>query len=475
VTVPASSQHLPVQSTGSERDGSEAAAQSSSMRLPAVDFVIAYCVLLLCIPSRLVFGPLGSGGTPAGLAGVGALVWWLFATVSGQNPVRGLTPLRISLTALTGAVLAAYANGTSGGWYAPPSVRQSTDDLFDLVQPNVDQIAAAMTTTADRGLLIYAGWLGITLLTAEGLRSWTDLHLLTTWLVWLGAIVAAIGIVQFFTGLDISRFFSIIPGLSSRSDFGFVSSRSILNRPSSTATHPIEFGVVLAALLPLALHRALIRWGAKLVVPPAVAIGVATFMSVSRSAILLTILAFAVLLLGWSWRWRRRAFMLTPVFVVGLRLAIPGLVGTIVSLFRNIGNDPSVTGRTDDYHVVFWLYHDHEIFGRGLFTFVPRYYRILDNQYLMFLLELGLVGLAAALLLFGTGFFSARSAYRRAATFESRHLGLALSGSILGLAVIYGTFDALGFAMAAGLTFLLIGMAGAARRFAFEDRAETPA
>jgi polysaccharide biosynthesis protein PslJ len=221
----------------------------------------------------------------------------------------------------------------------------------------------------------------------------------------------------------------------------------------------------------LALHRALIRWGSKLVVPPAGAIAVAAFMSVSRSAILVVILAIATLLLGWSWSWRRRALLLAPAFIIGLRLAIPGLVGTIISLFRNIGNDPSVTGRTADYHVVLWLYHDHEIFGRGLFTFVPRYYRILDNQYLMLLLELGLVGLAATLLLFGTGFLSARSAHRRASTAEARHFGLALSGSILGLAVVYGTFDAFGFPMAAGLTFLLIGMAGAARRLALEDRA----
>lgn len=470
--MPTASQRHPVPSPGSEREGAEAAG--SPLRLPAVGFVIAYCVLLLCIPSRLVLGPLGSAGTPAGLAGVGALVWWLFATVAGQNPVRGLTPLRVSLAALTGAVLAAYANGTSGGWYAPPSVRQSTDDLFDLVQPNVDQIAAAMITTADRGLLIYAGWLGITLLTAEGLRSWKDLHLLTTWVVWLGAVVAALGVIQFFTGVNISRFF-IIPGLSASSDFGFVSSRSILNRPSSTATHPIEFGVVLAALLPLALHRSICRWGAKLVAPPTALIAVAVFMSVSRSAILVTIISFVVLMLGWSWEWRRRALLLAPVFIVTLRVAIPGLVGTIFSLFRNVGNDPSVTGRTDDYGVVMWLFHDHEVFGRGLFTFVPRFYRILDNQYLMFMLELGFVGLVAAIVLFLAGFFSARSAFRHAAAAESRHLGLALSGSILGMAVTYVTFDAWGFPMAAGLTFLLLGMAGAAWRLARDDRQEAAA
>lgn len=446
-----------------------AVTASSPLRLPAIGFVLTYVVLLLAIPSRLVIGQLGSGGTPAGMVGVCALVWWTFATVAGQNPVRGLTPLRLGLGALTVAVLAAYANGTGSGWYAPPSTRQSTDDLYDLVLPNVDQIAVAMVSTADRGLLTFAGWLGIALLTAEGLRSWRDLRLLTSWVTWLGALVAAIGVVQFFTGVNISGLFSI-PGLSSSSDFGFVSSRSALNRPSSTATHPIEFGVVLAALLPLALHRTILGWGSKLVVPPAVVIALAVFMSVSRSAILVSVLAFTVIALGWPARWRLRALVLAPVFLVVLRTAIPGLVGTIVSLFRNLGNDPSVTGRTDDYDVVFRLFHDHELLGRGMFTFVPRYYRILDNQYLMFMLELGIVGLLAAGLMFLTGIHSARTAFRHADHSEDRHLGLVLSGSITGMAVTYVTFDAWGFPMAAGLTFLLVGMAGAAGRFAREDQ-----
>lgn len=441
----------------------------SPLRLPAVVFIVAYTALLLLVPSRLVFSPLGSAGSPAGLAGVGALVWWLFATVAGTNPVRGFTRLRVAVLVLSAAVLAAYANGNAHGWYAPPSVRQSTDDLYDLILPNVDAITGTMTSAADRGLLAFAGWMGVVLLTSEGLRSWRDLELLVTWLAGFGCVFAGIGVTEFFTGVNLAAYISI-PGLSSNGSYGGTLSRSILNRPSSTAIHPIEYGVVLSGIFPLVLHRTIYRWGRKLVLLPTALVSAAAFMSVSRSAVLGLIVAFVVLFAGWPARWRLKTLWIVPLSLGTLRVAVPGLVGTIVSLFRNLFSDPSVTGRTDDYGAVMWLFHDHEIFGRGLFTFVPRYYRILDNQYLMSMVELGLVGLGACVLFFLVGFSCARTGRRYAADQRSQHLGLALSASVLGIAVTYLTFDAWGFPMAAGLTFLLIGMAGAACRLAGEDR-----
>jgi O-antigen ligase len=154
--------------------------------------------------------------------------------------------------------------------------------------------------------------------------------------------------------------------------------------------------------------------------------------------------------------------MMAPVVLIGLRIALPGVLGTITSLFSNFGNDPSVSGRTDDYDIVWRVFLENPYFGRGLFTFVPRYYRILDNQLLMVMLELGAVGLLAFLGLVIVSIFSARGARRRAPDAEHHHLGLAISASIAGVAASYATFDAWGFPMAAGVTFVLIGLAGAA-------------
>lgn len=443
------------------------------LRLPASGFVVLYAVLLLLIPSQLIFRPLGAPGTPANLLGVCALIWWGAATVGGINPVRRFTPTRITVGLFSTAVLASYASGMLQGWYAPPDVRQETDEFWTLVPPTVVETTEAMMTAADRGLLSCAAWMGIVLLASEGLRSWRDLELVVEWMVWLGAGVASIGILQFVTGLNIAAFF-VVPGLSANAEFGAVAARSVLNRVSATAVHPIEYGVVLAGLLPLAMHVMIRRWGRPLAMVPTVLIFVGCFMSVSRSAVLVVLVAVVVLLVGWPARWRINALLVMPVAVVGLRLVVPGLVGTLVSLFKNVFNDPSITGRTSDYGVVLGVMDDSPWFGRGLFTFVPRYYRIVDNQYLMFVVELGLVGLLAVAVFLVAAFVQAQAAHHRAREAASRDVSLALSASVAGVLVSLLTFDALGFPMAAGLMMLLVGLAGASWRLATVEDPASP-
>ena len=442
--------------------------------LPAVIFVIGYAALRLCLPSQLVVRPLGAAGSPASLWGICALVWWIVSTARGSNPVRGLTGIRLGFGALTLAVLIAYAAGNLNGWYAPPSIRQATDEFWTLLPARVVEITDTMVSAADRGLMSFAGWLGILMITADGLRSRADLARLTTWVVRFGAVVAFLGIIQYFTGIDIAGLFRI-PGLSANSEFGEVVSRSVVNRVSSTATHPIEFGVAMAALFPLALHHSLHARGDGRSLRawlPTVLIGACIPMSVSRSAILVAAVACLVLFLGWPRAWRVRALIVLPFAAVGMRLLAPGLLGTIRSLFANLSADPSVSGRTDDYAVVLQLYAENPIFGRGLFTFVPRYYRILDNQLLMILIELGAVGLVVTTVAVGVAVFGALGARRRMRDPMLRHLSLAIVASICGLVISYVTFDAWGFPITAGLSFLLFGMAGCVVNLARRESVE---
>lgn len=424
--------------------------------------VCVYIVLLLCIPSVLIFAPLGSPGTPANMLGMVALIWWICATVGGQNPVRGLTPTRVGAAMIATAVLAGYANGMANGWYAPPSVRNGIDN-WTLLAPTVGEITSVVAKAADRGLLSIAGWLGIMLLASEGMRSWRDVDRVINLLSWLAALVAALGIVQFFTGFDIAGLF-VIPGLTPNSDFGAVASRSVLNRVASTAAHPIEFGVVLAAIFPLSLHRTIYKWGERNALLPTLVIFVGMFLSVSRSAVLAVTVAFVVLLIGWPGAWKLRALAIMPFAIVGLRVAIPGLVGTLLSFFMNADEDPSVEGRTQDYAAVHLLWSEHPYFGRGLFTFVPQFFRILDNAYLLLLVELGAVGLTLFVVGLLIGYFSARGTHHHAPDARSRHVGLCISAGLFGLMVSHATFDGLGFPMAAGMTFLLVGLGGATWR-----------
>ena len=437
----------------------------SLLRLPACGFVVLYAAFLLVIPSQLIFRPLGAPGTPANMLGMCALAWWAAATIGGLNPVKRFTQTRIIVALLAITVLGSYTSGMLQGWYAPPDVRQETDEFWTLVPPSVAETTGAMISAADRGLLSFAAWMGIVLITAEGLRSWADVELVVEWLVWLGALVASIGILQFATGLNIAAFFAI-PGLSANYEFGGVVSRSVLNRVSATAAHPIEYGVVLAGLLPLAAHRMIRRWGRPVALLPTLLIFMGCFMSVSRSAVIVVGVSFIVLLIGWPRSWRIRALIVMPFAVVGLRLAVPGLVGTLVSLFRNLLNDPSISGRTSDYAVLFDVIGDNPLFGRGLFTFVPRYYRIVDNQYLVFAVELGIIGLLVMMVFLAVSFFQSFAAHRRARESTSRDVSLAVSAAVAGVLVSFVTFDALGFPMAAGLMMLLVGLAGACWRLA---------
>lgn len=434
-------------------------------RIPALWIVLVYCVLLLGIPSRLVVGPIGAAGTPANLWGLLALVWWICATLGGLNHAPRHSPIRVVLGILAVCVTLSYISATLRGWYVPADVREATSDIFDLAPATLQQVRATSLDAADRGLISFASWLGIALVAADGLRSWTDLDRVVKCLSVMGAFMGGIGLLQYFFGINIASLFKL-PGLVANDEFGAIDARSVVRRVQATAIHPIEFGVVLATIFPLALHRAIYHAHSKSALIPTLLIGLAIPVAVSRSAILVLTVTMVVLFIGWPPRWRLRAILIAPVSVVVIRVLMPGVVGTTIAFFTHVNEDPSVSGRTDDYEIAFRVFSENPWFGRGLFTFIPRYYRILDNQYLRLMLEVGLFGMLAVMLMFIVAWGCARGARLRSSSGEHRHLSLALSASIAGLSLSYATLDAWSAPITAGITFLLVGLAAAARRVA---------
>lgn len=415
-------------------------------RRDAVTLLTVYVVLLVGIPSRLVVPQLGSTGTPANMVGLVALFWWASTRLApGLGSARGLQPLRIALTLFVSSATVSYALAYL--------------KIFDAVQ----------ITAANRAAAVLAAVSGITLLAADGINSKARLDVLLRRLVAAAAAMATLGIVQFFTGLDIASYFQI-PGLSPNYEFGAVAQRSIFNRVYATAIHPIEFGVVLSLALPLAIHYATSapkgrrRWP----VLCAVLIAFALPTSVSRSAVLALMAGVVMLFVGWTWKQRRQGLVVAFVFIAMVRATVPGLIGTMISLFTNISGDPSTTGRTDDYAYVGEYIKRAPAFGRGMFTFLPDQFTTLDNQLLLTTVEMGFVGLFALLLLYMVGICCARGARRRSADATTRQLGQALAGSILGAMLTAATFDELSFPMVTGLLFLLLGCAGALWRLTRE-------
>lgn len=401
-----------------------------------------YLILLVLIPAQLVIAPVGALGSPATLLGIGCFLWWLAAhAIPSALPPRGRQPARTALFVFTGAILVTYASAVLH--YLP-----------------ADQLSGA-----DRGVLSVVSWTGIALVCMDLLHDRASVERVLRLLVDLTTVLAGVGALQFLTGFDVARLYAI-PGLTANYSIATITERDDFRRVQAMASHPIEFGVVLAVVLPLALHYAFAsrgqawprrawRWTA------VVLIACGAFMSVSRSAILCIAVAFVILLAGWRGSRRALALLCAPVFVVGMRLAIPGLVGTIASLFTGLSSDPSIQGRTDDYSAVGRFIDASPWLGRGFGTFLPHDFFTLDNQYLGSMVETGLVGVTALILLFVIAFFTARGVRRLAPDEDGRDLGQSLAAGVAATAIGFVTFDGLGFPMVTGLTFVLLGCIGA--------------
>jgi polysaccharide biosynthesis protein PslJ len=405
----------------------------------AVTLLSFYTFLLLVIPSPLVFSPLGGAGGPATIFGVLLLVCYLLTLVNPPLALkRGPQPIRIAAVLLTCAILASYI---SANRHALPSLEQNG---------------------ADRGVILIFGWLGIMLVAADGIPSMDRLKTLLSRIILGASAMSALAITQFFTGLNAARYIQI-PGLSTQTPFTDLLTRNQLNRPSATAIDPIELAVVLAICLPIAVHRARFappelkrrRW------LQVALIGIALPMTVSRTAIIAIVVASAVVLSTWPKRDRRVAYVVGLFGLAGMFVSVHGLLGTLGSLFTQVGSDTSSASRTSAFGSSAQFISQHPWFGRGFGTFLPAIYVFTDDQYLLSLVEIGFVGLAALLALFITGWMTARNARRLSSDPETRHLAQCLAAAVAVPTVAFATLDSLSFAMAASLTFLILGCVGA--------------
>jgi O-antigen ligase len=401
----------------------------------------AWAGALLLIPSTLIFAPLGAAGTPAQILGLAAAAWWLGVQLN-RSDAAPRPPIR------TRAAMAAFGLAM----------------LFSYVSAARRPIEALEVSSADRGLILVASWTGLVLLTTDGLVSRHDLSRLLRFLVGCMALEAALGVVQYVTHTSYVDQVQI-PGLTTQQVLSSVYDRNGLARTAGTATHPIEFGVVLTMMLPLALHFGLTdthrsrfaRWA------PVVAICAALPMTMSRSAFLGLAVVLVILLPSWPAARRRTAYLAVVVGLGAVYLLLPGVLGTMLRLFTGISDDDSARSRTDSYGLAFDFVSQHPLFGRGISTFLPSY-RILDNQYLGLLIEAGIVGLLALLALLVTTLVVARRLSRSLPEAEDRSLARSLMAAVASAAFACATFDAFGFPQVSGMLFFLIGAVGALYR-----------
>ncbi|WP_250443491.1 O-antigen ligase family protein [Actinotalea sp. C106] len=413
-------------------------ADRSWLRDPLV-VVYAFVVVGVALPARLIFAPLGALGAPAVIITIGAVGWW------------GLAMLR---------------PGSLSGRFHPPRVALITFALVALTTYGVgltNTLSATEANASLRTLLAILGFVALGLIAADAVHDRDHLDRLLRLVVAAVTLLALMGIVQFVTGLAPPDYIRI-PGLVLQETEINVE-RSIFTRIQATALHPIEFGVVLAVALPLALHYALHgargqrpsrwRW-----VPPVLMI-VASPMAVSRSSVLGIAVAGVLLALTWPMHLRVKAALAGALLLVAMRALFPGLLGTLRSMFLFVGEDPSISGRTEDYAKVAEFFGERPWLGRGLGTLVPAEHFFLDNEYLGILISSGLLGLAALIALFVVAMGTGRGVYLHASDPAARSLGQALMAATAVSAVTWLTYDGMGFRLNAGLAFILIGAVGA--------------
>jgi hypothetical protein len=312
-----------------------------------------------------------------------------------------------------------------------------------------------------RVIFLHLAYLGVAMLAVDALGSRDRITTLLERLVLIGGLAAFIGILEFaFSGFNY-RQVMLLPGLTTNVDV-VSDTRSGFDRIAAASSHPIEFSVVTAALVPLALHFVLHaerrRWRFSLAL---LALLTAIPMSISRSGVLTLAVALCVYSVALSARGRLNAIVLGIIGLGVFRALVPGLLGTVTSLFRDVSTDPSIAGRTDDYASIPVLMDGHWWWGRGLGTFLPDVYFFLDNQYLAALLQGGVVGLTAIVALHVVGLGTARGVRRRGTDLALRSEAQALTATIASLGVAALFFDAFSFRQSAFLLFLTVGCAGA--------------
>jgi O-antigen/teichoic acid export membrane protein len=413
--------------------------------LDAVAVLSVYAVLLEVIPSNWALPALGAAGTPANIFALMALLWYLASWLAGRIlPAPGTRAVRIALAIFAACIFISYA-----------SLAQSTRAPV-----------STETLAADRGLISLAAWTGVLVVSSAGIRDLERLGALLRRLVVLGSAVAGLGILEFITKKDWLAPIHV-PGLRPSTGLADLMVRGAFARPSSTASHPLELSGVLAMLLPFAIQQALDparrdssrlrRW------LPVVLIGGSLPLTVSRTSIIGLAVVLAVLLPTWksNRRWPALGFITLGVGV--MKLAVPGLIGTTFGLFSAFlgGGDDSTQARAMDYAGVAQYVAQRPLFGRGFRTFIPALYRYTDNQYLLAVVEIGVVGALAVLGLYLTGIYCARAGRRLSRDEPTRELGQSFAAAMAVALVVSATFDSLGFPMFAGLAFLLLGCSGA--------------
>ena len=418
--------------------------------IDAVGVLTVWMALVWLIPMRWVVGVVGAAGRPAVLFGYLLLGWWVASRFVPRMVFPGKQPIRWSVTIYLLVMLTSYGAA------------------------NVRGLSVTDSLSTQRSLIIVVSLVGCTLLCVDGIPSRARLDTLLLRVLYLAAFSSFVGALQFFLTVDLQTKIRF-PGLVIAGDtpLSGIDTRSGFNRVSGTMGHPIEFGSLMAMLLPIAIHYVIYSepgWRRQARIAATGLIALSVPISISRSSTIALFIVAVALLLGWSRRIALRASLVGAAGVVMGWLIAPRFLGAIVGLFQNLDEDSAIAARTSDYDIVFTVIGRYPWLGRGPATFGPPEYILLDNEVLGTLASTGYIGLASVLVMYLVPIYVARQVVWTAVDDEMRSLAQAFVGALFaGLVVLYFV-DMFFYATYMSTLFLMFGAIGALYRLRDQPR-----
>jgi polysaccharide biosynthesis protein PslJ len=326
--------------------------------------------------------------------------------------------------------------------------------------------AAEMQSYVIRGLTLALSVVVVFYFVVSVVRTFSQALAILKLLVVGSSVLAALAMIESRTGWSPFQHLDHYVPLLQQTAYLIGETRGTL-RALGSAEHPIALGALFVIVAPLALYLA-IRfgrwWWATVVILMA-----GTFATVSRTAVLMLVVATLVLLvLRFRETWRF-APLLIPMLVM-VHFVVPGALGAVQFAFSPPGglvaeqsNDKIVTGsgRVADIGPSLELFQAKPVLGYGYGTLQTTgpdaNARILDNQWLSSLLNIGLVGVFSLVWLFVRFIRNVGGLARRERT-DDGWLLVALVASVAAFGAGMFTYDAFAFTQVTFVFFVILAL-----------------
>lgn len=338
--------------------------------------------VVFVVPSNMIFAPLGAVGFVAMIIALLLFAVWACSVLWGlHDPIPMRNPVRMTVGVLWIASIASY------------------------VQMGGGSASAAGRASANRWILLLMAITGIVMVTAETVRSPDSIAKLVRAMVAGATACAGIALIQFVAHYDLMTLIRpLMIGMVDNNVVTTFQQRGKLTRVAGVTFSPIELGVVMAMVIPFAVWRALFdrsvphRYMAWI---QAVLIGLASVITISRSAILALVVVGVVFVPFLPRVAKMWSLFAIPGIIAVIFVTIPGFMATIAAAFTAGSSDPSIGTRVNNYPRVEEIVSRRPLLGNGPGTYiVDNALHILDNQYLKSVIELGAIGLIAIVLYF---------------------------------------------------------------------------